>query len=140
VLDGGPRTATAAALERTSLLKVMRVDLLAVLRDEPTVAAELIALLCDRLRWMNRQVEDFGLLNVPARLASRLIILDHKLADDSGVINISQGALADFLGSTRESINKTLRSWQQAGLIELRRGAIHLVNTAALAEIAADPT
>ena len=50
-----------------------------------------------------------------------------QLAEDYGdVIAITQDQLARSVGSTRESVNRQLRSWEQAGLLEIRRGGIAL--------------
>ncbi len=41
--------------------------------------------------------------------------------------------LADFLGATRESVNKTLQEWRSRMLIETRRGAVRVSDAASLA-------
>ena len=123
-LDGGIRTATATVLEPTRLARVTRSDVLALIAHDPEVATDLITVLCDRLRWVSQIVEDFGLAGIEERLASRLILLDRKMAKQDGKLKLSQSELADFLGVTRESVNKVLRLWEEAGLIGLSRGSI----------------
>ena len=41
--------------------------------------------------------------------------------------------LADDVGSVREVVSRLLGQWAEAGLIELRRGAIEIVDRASLA-------
>ena len=118
------------------LRRIGRSELLELFRDDPDIAAELVGILCARLRWISQQVEDLALLNVEGRVASRLIILHRKFSDASGQLHISQSELADFLGITRETTNKVLQSWRAAGLIDLSRGAIRICNHHALSEVA----
>lgn len=136
VLDGGARTATATVLEQASFLSISRAELMRIMLDHPEVAVELVAMLCNRLRWVSQLVEDLGLLEIQERLASRLMILDRTFSDYRGKLPLSQSELADFLGATRESINKALRGWQDEGLINLSRGCIHILDRGGLADLA----
>lgn len=135
-LDGGPRTATASALEATSLLRINLSDVHQAIREHPEIAIDLISVLCKRLRWVSQQVEDLALLDIEGRLARRLLILHNKFSDNNDVIQLSQSELADFLAATRESINKVLQTWRAAGLIELTRGAVRVRDQSGLALIA----
>lgn len=134
-LDGGPRTATATCLTECQLVCASRALLLERVGMHPDLARALIALLCTRLRWVSGEFGDQALLKIEARLAKRLLYLSSFMADAAGWISISQSDLADFLGATRESVNKTLHDWRARALIETRRGAIRVGNAAALAEL-----
>ena len=136
VLDGGPRTATATALEPSSLLTVKQQDVVKLMRENSTVANDLIVMLCGRLRWTSQLVEDFGLLGIQGRMANRLSILHRKHADNNGVLHISQNELADFLGATRESTNKFLQNWRQQGIIALSRGTLQILDHGRLSHLA----
>lgn len=133
MLDDGVRTANATVIESATLLRASRSDLDALMKKDPELAAELIAMLCSRLRWVSQLVEDLGLLGIRERLASRLIVLDGVFPERRGDLPLSQSELADFLGATRESINKALRTWQAEGLIRLSRGSIRILDRARLA-------
>lgn len=135
-LDGGPRTASACALEKTIVSRIARTDILQAAKDRPEIAQELINFLCVRVRWVSQQVEDFGLLGVEGRLAHRLLILDEKFFAGSGVINLSQSELAEFLGATRESVNKILQTWADRELIELSRGTVTILLHDSIEELA----
>ncbi|WP_108880046.1 cyclic nucleotide-binding domain-containing protein [Anderseniella sp. Alg231-50] len=138
-LDGGPRTATATTLEPCVLWKFEQADIDTVIRSHPELASDLIKVLCARLRWVSQQVEDLAMLDIEARLASRLLILHGKFSDSDGCIRLSQSELADFLGATRESINKTLQTWRAQDVIRMSRGAIWIENIDLLNEIATTP-
>lgn len=48
------------------------------------------------------------------------------------MIKLSQQEIADHLGISRESVNKVLSKWEQAGIVTLGRGQVSLNKTAAL--------
>jgi CRP/FNR family cyclic AMP-dependent transcriptional regulator len=130
LLDGRPRTADATATEPTELFMILRRDFLDLIHRRPTLAVQLIELLCERIRWMSDRMEESMLLPLSARLARRL----SALADDYGAeLQVSQEELAIFVGATRESVNRQLQAWKRRGLLELGRAKIRLVDPRALA-------
>lgn len=134
-LDGKPRTATALCLTDCQLVSLSRAQLFERIERQPPLARAMIALLCGRLRWVSGELGDQAFLGIEARLAKRLLFLSRILGDASGWIRISQAELADFLGATRESVNKMLNDWRGRNLIELRRGAIRVVDVDSIEEI-----
>lgn len=136
-LDGGPRTATAICLTDCELVSLSRAQLFDRIERHPPLARAMIELLCARLRWVSGELGDQAFLGIEARLAKRLIFLSSTMSDPSGWIALSQSELAEFLGATRESVNKVLNDWRARSLIEIRRGGLRIENAAALRQIAA---
>ena len=134
-LDGKPRTATALCLTDCQLASLNRSQLFGRIELHPQLARAMIALLCARLRWVSGELGDQAFLDVGARLAKRLLFLSRIFGDPSGWISISQSELADFLGATRESVNKLLSDWRARKLIELRRGGMRIVDVASIEAI-----
>ncbi len=133
LLDGRARTADAMAVEESDLLIVHRRDFLALLRSDGSVALGVIAMLCDRLRWMSERMEEAVLMPLEARLARRVA----ALAEDFGAeILISQEQLAVFVGATRESVNRHLQEWRREGVVSLGRGSLRVLDAARLATYA----
>lgn len=125
VLDGQPRTADATAGEPSELFVLRRNDFLSYLESEPRVAVKLIALLCQRIRWVSDRIEESVLLPLHVRLARRL----RALAVDFGSeVHISQEQLGIYVVASRESVNRQLQQWRQQGILEIRRGRILLLN------------
>ena len=69
LLDGGPRSASAEAVERSTLLVVTRAELLHLLRAEDHVAEALLRTLGTIVRRTTRQVSDLVFLDLQGRLA-----------------------------------------------------------------------
>jgi CRP-like cAMP-binding protein len=137
LLDGKPRSADVTAIEDTTVLVVERKDFLPFLLRHDTLVERLLVVLCDRLRRTSGALEDLALFELPARLARVLL----KLATDYGRptgaglrigLKLSQRDLANLVASTRESVNKQLRLWREAGIIDVDDNHIVLLRRADL--------
>jgi len=123
------RTATVTAITPCELLVIDRRDFLAFLRSHPEAAIELLSVLAERLKHVSELVEDTLFLNLPVRLAKKLLHLarthGERLADGLRIdLKLSQEEWGDLVGATRESINKQLRAWTDTGLITLEHGYV----------------
>ena len=135
-LFAGRRTADATALTVAVLRSVRRSHLLASIRTDPDLALVLIDLLCARLRIVSDKLEERAFQPLPVRLARRLLHLLDTFTGPDGTIRLSQAELADFVGTTREAVAKTVGQWRKHGWLDLSRGAIHVRDRAALQAIA----
>lgn len=121
LLDGRSRTADAVALEDTDMFFLPRRDFLGLLKSEPSIALQLIELLCGRLRDLIERMEETTFLPAEARLARRILVL----ATDYGAeVHASQEELASLAGVTRETVNRQLQSWKRMGVLSLGRGRL----------------
>jgi CRP-like cAMP-binding protein len=130
LLDGQARTANAVAADDCELYVLRRHDFMSFVEREPRVAIRLIELLCQRLRWMNERMEEVALLPLHMRMARRLA----GLALDFGTeLHLTQGELSEFVGGARESVSRQLQKWRRAGIVDLRRGRIIILDGERLA-------
>jgi CRP/FNR family transcriptional regulator, cyclic AMP receptor protein len=135
LLDGGPRTATATAIEAAELVSIRREPFFDLLGREPKAALELLRLCGERLRWTSGLLEDAAFLDAPARLAKRLLSLGELHGEDSPggrLVRISQEELASFLGVSRQAVNEQLQGWKAKGWVTLGRGTVAVRDAAAL--------
>ncbi len=140
LLDGGERSADATAVTESEVLVIERRNFLPFLERHPPVATKLLIALCAKLRRTTEQVEDLALLDLPARLAKKLLALarTHGRETKQGLLietTLSQGDLAKSLATSRESVNKQLARWQREGILRVSDGAISLLDRDALREI-----
>jgi len=135
-LDGGPRTATATCSGPCRLQSLSRANFLDKVTSTRELSAAVIDLLCSRIRWISGEFGDQVMLKVDARLAKRLLSMAAALAEGREWIEISQSELADFLGATRESVNKHLKRWREARLIDIRRSGVRILDREGLKGIA----
>jgi CRP-like cAMP-binding protein len=138
MLDGKERTADASAMADCELLVVPRRSLLSLLERRPELCLSLLIVLCERLRRTNEQVEDLAFLDLESRIAKVLVRLAEENSDGIPAgrprgVKISQRALGELVGGSRESVNKHLQDWKRSGIIDLGKGAILIHDLKALA-------
>jgi len=131
LLDSKPRSATVEAMEASELLTLHRRDFLPVLERHPRVALQLAAVLAGRLRRLSELTEDTLFLTLPSRLAKKLLSLaaEYGKPVPEGTridVRLPQGELGEMVGTSRESINKLLRTWTAEGIVSADRGFLTL--------------
>lgn len=141
VIDGLPRSASAVAMEDTIVYTLNRDLFREHMKRTPQLALNFMRALSVRVRYSTQQVGSLTLLEVPARLARKLVELaqQYGVVEESGVrinLSINQSDLASLTGTTRESINKALAVFKRQGLITMPlQGQITIVDPDALREI-----
>ena len=141
ILDGQPRSATVTTLEECELAVVDKRAFHGLLASSPPVAIKLLAVLAGRIRELTIRVEDRAFLDIPARLAKQLLWLAGNHGTEAGTrvrieLKLSQQELGDFIGATRESVNKNLRDWSRSGFIKHERDYLEILDLDALHAIA----
>jgi CRP/FNR family cyclic AMP-dependent transcriptional regulator len=141
LLDGGERTANAAALAASELLVLHRRDFLPLLERHAELGLKLIELLCRRLRATSLQVEEMQFLDLAVRLARALL----QLAETDGTtmprgrrlnMKLSQSDLGMLIGASRERISRQLAVWQRDGLVSHEAGLLTIHRMDDLAVVA----
>ncbi len=140
VIDGLPRSASAVAMEETVVHILSRDRFREHMRRSPQLALNFMKALSVRVRYSTRQVGSLTMLDVPGRLARKLLELaqDHGLVETGGVrinLALTQSDLASLIGATRESINKALGAFRRQGLILVEGSHIIIVDPDALREL-----
>jgi CRP-like cAMP-binding protein len=133
MLDDAPWYGDATALDDCQLLLLAKRDFLALLDTHPSVSRRLLTIICGRLRHNASFARDLAFLDVPTRLARALVALvesegwgwtGNRRPDDAHVVEITQSALAAYVGATRESINKWLGYYERRGYLSRKRDSI----------------
>lgn len=130
LFDGEPRSATAIAADSTEILTLDQKDLFTYLAEHSQAAVEILGELSLRLRRTDELLSDAAFCNLPARLSKRLLELAARYGQpgENGDILINmrlkQQDLADMVGATRESVNKTLKIYKQKNMITVNKGYI----------------
>ncbi|MBV8086296.1 MAG: Crp/Fnr family transcriptional regulator [Chloroflexi bacterium] len=138
LFDEEPRSADAEAIETTEVLTVQREDLIRVLERRPRIAImQLLKVLGQRIRATDELLQDAAFLDIPARLAKRLLDLAEQHGEDTpqGVrinLRLTQQDLASMIGARRENVNRALAYYQSRGWLAKSRGYFTIMNQAAL--------
>lgn len=141
LLGATPRTATVTAIEDCRLLVIDRRDFMSFLRTDPDIAVKLLSVLAMRLKRVSELVEDTLFLNLPLRLAKKLLALSRiygqKATDGIRIdLKLSQEEWGDLVGTTRESVNKQVRKWTEAGIVRVDDGYLVILKPVELEKLA----
>ena len=124
LVDGGPRSTSAVAVEATTVLVLRRGDLLEALRHEPALVDGVLRSMGALVRRLTEQTTDLVFLDVNERVAKLLVSLverDGFTRDGTVVVELalSQGELAEMVGVSRQSLNQALHKLAERGWITL---------------------
>jgi CRP-like cAMP-binding protein len=124
-VDGRPRSASATALEPTTLVALDRTTLLDAVHRHPGVADGMMSALGGLARRITEQTSDLVFLDLAGRLAKTLA----TLADRDGTVDgntirlalpLTQTELAEMVGGSRQSVNQTLKMFEHRGFLQVR--------------------
>jgi CRP-like cAMP-binding protein len=116
MLDDGPRSALARALEPSTVLAIPFDPVVTAFRGDPGLLWAVTRLLARRLRVMDEALADSVFLDVTGRTAKRLLELSDGA--DEFVLPITQEELAGMVGASRERVNKAIASFLRLGWID----------------------
>jgi CRP/FNR family cyclic AMP-dependent transcriptional regulator len=121
----GVNHATVRAVEEVTVYAVTKEDFLRSVSEDARLALALLQDFADRLDHLTDLVEDLSLRTVRGRLAR--FLLEQAEAGEV-TATWTQTEIAARLGTVREMIGRTLRAFADAGLIQIDRQRIVLLN------------
>ncbi len=135
------RNCYAQALEESEVSAMCRADVERLILDKPEVGLQLVHLLSDRLSTYETRLQDLGLKEVPARLASLILMLleGEGIRTAEGYrlpTRYTHQQLGSFIGANREAVTRAFARLREAGAVELRRRYIHVEDIEALRKAA----
>lgn len=142
VLGQMGRTASALALEESTVWAIRGEDFLAFLAEEASVSRALFKALARQVQSSEAFVEDLLYLDLKGRVAKRLLqlvtpSLDQLPADGAVVPSIVTHAdLASLCGGSRENVTRILSEFQRRGLVERQGRRFVLCQIGGLAKLA----
>lgn len=132
-LTGQPFPAHAEAITAAQLLFLPKEAFINLINRHPSLAINIIALLCLRLHQFAGQVESLSLKEVPNRLASYLIyLLEEQGKEDKVFLSISKGQLASLLGTIPETLSRIFGRMTEQRLIEVDGKLIRILDRESL--------
>jgi CRP/FNR family cyclic AMP-dependent transcriptional regulator len=131
MLDGEVRSASVEALSDGELLALPAVDVRGLLSRHPEITVKLVAALVRRLRQANERISRQSFQTVPSRVAgvlSQLVAEEAPWRGGEGVtIRMNQADLAQLAGTSRESVSRFLAELERAGVVQVGRGRVTIV-------------
>jgi CRP/FNR family transcriptional regulator, cyclic AMP receptor protein len=129
MFDGERRSASVEAAQNTELLALPASDMRSLIREHSEMAEKLVVALTRRLREANERISRQSFQTVPSRVAG---VLNQLLTEDAlaglvreGVtIRLRQSDLAQLAGTSRESVSRFLATLERAGVVQVGRGRV----------------
>lgn len=124
VLGEISRTATAMAVEDTTVCVIPGQDFIAFVDDHPPVSRALLRALSRQIQAHESLIEDLLYLDLKGRVAKRLLGLVSpsldELPEDGAVVPsvVTHADLASLSGGSRENITRILSEFQRRGLVQ----------------------
>jgi CRP/FNR family cyclic AMP-dependent transcriptional regulator len=125
IVDGGPRSASAEALEPTVALVITREVLLDLATRDSGLTEALLRTLGALLRRLTEQASDLVFLDLPGRMAKLLAVLAAERGSETpeGIeldAALTQTDLAGMVGASRQSVNQILQGFARRGYLQVR--------------------
>ena len=124
LLDGELRSATVIAMEKTEVSAIRRRQFHDIIKENPQLSIDLLAIMSQRLRDANRKIGNLALLDVYGRLARMLLDYADQEGEELSDGSISfkrptHQAIANMIGTSRETVTRTLGDLHRRGYIEI---------------------
>ncbi|HEY3275737.1 MAG TPA: Crp/Fnr family transcriptional regulator [Syntrophorhabdaceae bacterium] len=132
VFLGASFPAYAEALEESKALFFPRDSFVSLIKEDPYLAMNMLAVLSQRLKYFARLIEDLSLKEVPQRFAAYLLYGSDESGRDYVHLNITKGQLASLLGTIPETLSRILGKMVLEGLIEVQGRKITVLDRKAL--------
>lgn len=137
VIDQGPRSASAVAVQQTKALVVSRTALLGAMQHSPALLDALLRALGSTLRRLTEQTTDLVFLDLGGRVAKLLVQRAERESQLPGRrisvdLNLTQTELAQMVGASRPAVNRVLQSLVGRGWIAVDGRTIEIRDAAAL--------
>lgn len=120
------------AITPTVLYLIKRIDMYTIFRDHPQVALNAIKVLSDRAyHFLSRS--DCLNSNIIERLAK--ILMMYSDYGKRNVLSLTQQDVADIMGTSRASANRSLKLMEHKGAIRLKRHCITIIDKEMLGKV-----
>lgn len=137
VIDPGPRSASAVAVQATSALVINRSSLLTAMQQSPALLDALLHTLGAMVRRLTEQATDLVFLDLAGRIAKLLVQQAERQSDDPSRrlavdLQLTQTELAQMVGASRPAVNRVLQGLVARGVIKVDGRTIEIVDAPAL--------
>ena len=120
--DPGSVPASAMARGHVKLISIPRAEFRRIVSQTPEIALAVLGDVSRKLYHLTELSRDLGLRTVRSRLAR--FLLQHIQQADDAPIRWTHQEIAAQVGTVREVVSRTLRSFVEDGLIEMQRHRI----------------
>ncbi|NLJ83536.1 MAG: Crp/Fnr family transcriptional regulator [Halanaerobiaceae bacterium] len=122
--------ATTVAMEDVDLLSLSRSKFKEYFYQNPEIGWGMLHEMAIKLRNAQSKIKNLGLRDTRGRVATLLLNIYHRHGDgDNGfTLKLNRQEMASLLGTTRETVSRTLSEFKNEGLIEIDGNRVIIKN------------
>lgn len=136
VIEAKPRNANAQSLAECVIWEIDKKNFETMLEQHIRFARRVISVLGRRIRYLGNQMESLMVCDVVTRMAKLIVYLayDQIVQEedwDRPIIvekRLTQEQMASMTGSCQQTVSEVLKSFQNEGLLEVKRGQFTVHN------------
>ena len=131
ILEDDNYKESSAAIEDTEVVKIPRQDFISLIYTNKEVSKSFIKLLSNNLSDKEDELLNLAYNSVRKRVADALVLLEDKYKTDPGEFSmaISRDDLASIVGTSTESVIRTISEFKDEGLVSVKGSNITIVNS-----------
>ncbi len=132
IFDTAVRAASVRTLTEVEVGVIERDDFLALIDRSPRIGRLLVIALSERLRAANKLISATTSQDIRSRLASLLLNLAQNFGEPAPLgtritLRLTNQEMANMIGTTRETVNRTLNRFWDERLIDMRTAHVVVV-------------
>jgi len=128
--------ANAQTVSKSEIIYIPKKQLLEIFKKDPSIAMNILAVLSIRLKEFTKLIENLTLKELPERLALYIINQEKSQGKKNKItLEFSKGQLSKILGTTQESLSRTLGKFSKAEIILVDKREIIILNKDLLMDI-----
>ncbi len=141
IFDTAARAASVRTLTDVEVGAIERDDFLALIDRSPRIGRLIVIALSERLRAANKLISTTSSQDIRSRLAALLINLMTKFGEAAPngtriTLRLTNQEMANMIGTTRETVNRTLNRFWDEHLIDMRTSHVIIVEPERLSALA----
>ncbi len=138
-IDGGMRSADVIALMDSQIAAMSPEAFWGVLRNHPSVTAELLRHLTEMIRMYSDRIFEFSALAVKNRIHAEILRLarTHLGPDNTAIIDPAptHAEIASRISTHREAVTREVNQLRRAGLVAHKSGALQILDVRRLEQM-----
>jgi len=134
ILEGGNYPDSASAMEDSELALIPRSEFLSLVYSTQEVSARFIKMLVNNINEKEEQLLSLAYNSVRGRVADALLKL-HKKSQNNADLSLSREDLANMVGTSTESLIRTLSDFKHEKMVEIDGRDVKIVNLQGLERI-----
>ena len=139
LLENKPNNETAVVLKESEVFLIPQQDFLTMIYTNKEIARKFISMLSSNLYDAENTLLELAYQSVRQRVATALIKLNHHSNGHSNgaeknvtIITVARKDISAMVGTSTESLNRTLADFKEEGIIEISDSGLKIINTGRL--------